>query len=643
LVVVGGGMAAQRFIERLVAGSGARDYSIVLLCEELPLPYDRIHLAFVLEGKSPRSLSFRDESWYASHGIEVRSKDAVLAIEPERRVVRTDSGHEIAYDQLVLATGSQPVVPPIPGARVERVLTYRTVDDVERIAARAVPGAHLVVLGGGLLGIEAAHTLRLRGCMVDVVERALRLLPRQLDVEGAAVLQRQLEAAGIGLRLNAQVAGIAEVDEGVEVELEGGERIPAQALVVAIGIRPRDELARAAGLDCDRSGGVLVDDRLVTSDPRIHAIGECARHRGETPGFVAPCYGMADVLAACFAGQTESFEGVTPSARLKIDTIDVGAVGESLAEGIGVQSLDWATPDEYRRVVLRGGRVVGAIAVGSTDDLPALQEHIARRARLFERQRRRFAKTGRLSRVAGHRPIASWSDDTVVCVCTGVSCGVLRNAQASGAQQSAALCQATGAGSVCGSCRPLVEELAGEREGATREASGAGLAVAALGALFLMAVACWLAPVPMADSFESTPGWDVLWRDAWWKQVSGFTLLAMTAATLLLSFRKRWRRITWGAFSSWRLVHAAVGAATIVGLGFHTGFRMGANLNFALMACFAAVLVLGSATALVTSLESRLPAGLGGLLRRGWTLAHVALFWPLPVLIGFHVLAVYFY
>ncbi len=636
-------MAAQRFIERVAEGSRSEDYRIILLAEESSLPYDRIHLANLLEGKSVGSLAFRSEDWFASRGIEVRTKDPVLSIEPAQRIVRTDSGHEIAYDHLVLATGSRPLVPPIPGAELDAVATYRTIEDVERIGGLAGPRAQVVVIGGGLLGIEAAHTLRKRGCTVEVVEQALRLLPRQLDVEGAEVFRRQVAAAGIGLHLNSQVAEIREATGGVEVALATGDTIPAQLVVMAIGIRPRDELARAAGLECDRSGGVIVDETLSTSDPSIHAIGECARHQGSVPGFVAPCYGMADTLAARFEGRTASFEESVPSARLKVDTIDVGSVGESLAEGIGVQSLDWSTPDEYRRIVLREGRVVGAIAVGSTADLPALQERIARRARLFERQRRRFAESGRLTRGPEHRPVARWSDETIVCACTGVTCGGLRSALAAGATRSEALCQATGASSVCGSCRPLVEELAGERAGASRATAGAGLAVSGLAAFALMALAWWLAPVPMADSFEVTPAWDVLWRDAWWKQLSGFVLVGMTVSTLLLSARKRFPGFALGEFSHWRLFHAAIGVATIVGVGIHTGFRMGANLNFALMACFVAVLVLGSLTALVTSLESRLPASIGGLLRRSWTVAHIALFWPLPVLIGFHVLAIYFY
>ena len=643
LVVVGGGMAAQRFIERVVEGKGAAGLRIILLAEEPSLPYDRIHLANLFEGKPARSLALRSEDWYVSRGIEVRTKDPVLSIDPARRIVRTDSGHEIAYDHLVLATGSRPLVPPIPGAEHDAVATYRTIEDVERIGALARPGSPVVVIGGGLLGIEAAHTLRKRGCTVDVVEQALRLLPRQLDVEGAEVFRQQVVDAGIGLHLNARVAEIRPCSNGVLVALASGESIPAELVVMAIGIRPRDELARAAGLACDRSGGIVVDDRLSSSDPNIHAIGECARHRGSVPGFVAPCYSMADTLAARFEGMPVGYEESVPSARLKVETIDVGSVGESLAEGIGVQSLDWSAPDEYRRIVLREGRVVGAIAVGSTTDLPALQERIARRARLSARQRGRFAESGRLTAGPEHRPVARWPDEAIVCACTGVTCGGLRAALAAGATRSDALCQATGASSVCGSCRPLVEELAGERVGASRSPVGVGLAVSGVVALGSMALAGWLAPVPMADSFERTPGWDMLWRDAWWKQLSGFVLLGMTVATLLLSVRKRFPRFDRGEFSHWRLFHAAVGAATIVGVGVHTGFRMGANLNFVLMVCFLAVLVLGSLTALVTSLESRLPASIGGLIRRSWTLAHVALFWPLPVLIGFHVLAIYFY
>jgi nitrite reductase (NADH) large subunit len=320
-------MAAQRFIERVVEGPCSRDFRIIVLAEESSAPYDRIRLADLLEGKSAGSLALRSEDWYASRGIEVRTKDPALEIDRAQRTVRTDSGHDIAYDHLILATGSRPLVPPIPGAELDAVATYRTIEDVERIGTFARPGAPVVVIGGGLLGIEAAHTLRERGCQVDVVEQALRLLPRQLDVEGAEVFRRQVAAAGIGLHLNAQVAEIRERASGVEVGLASGESLPAELVVMAIGIRPRDELARAAGLACDRSGGIVVDDGLATSDPNIHAIGECARHQGSVPGFVAPCYAMADTLAARFEGHPTAYEESVPSARLKVETIDVGSVG----------------------------------------------------------------------------------------------------------------------------------------------------------------------------------------------------------------------------------------------------------------------------------------------------------------------------
>jgi nitrite reductase (NADH) large subunit len=523
------------------------------------------------------------------------------------------------------------------------VLTYRTQEDAEQIARAARGASHIVIAGGGLLGLEAARAVQKLGCQVDVIEMAPRLLPRQLDVEGASVLERRIRSLGLGLRLLTRLSRISNQGRRLRLELSDGETLETDCLIFAAGIRPRDDVASAAGLDCHRGGGIVVDDGLATSDPAVFAMGECARHRDVVYGFVAPCYAMADVLADRLCGGDRIFEGAAPSARLKIEEVDVSSVGESLADGTLVRDLTWLAEDQYRRVVVRDGRIVGAIAVGSGSEFPRLQEAVANASRIRPSQERRFARSGHLWKEGTQKPIAEWSNEAIVCTCTGVTCGTLRTAWASGCHSSRALTETTSAGSVCGNCRPLLAELAGEVAASTRKGAGAGLGTIAAMALGLVALTLIAEPIPMSTSVLERGSIDFLWRDGWWKQASGFTLLGLSVLSLALPLRKRIPALARTSFSRWRLVHTALGLGTILVAGVHSGLRLGANLNFWLMASFLGLIALGALSGLVSSLEHRLSQRMGSALRMGWTRAHVLFFWPLPVLVLFHVLAVYLY
>jgi nitrite reductase (NADH) large subunit len=636
-------MAAQHLIDRLVeSGAHAAD-AITLVSDETHAPYDRVHLGAVIDGASAQTLRLREPSWYTQHGVTLRLEQRAVAIDRERRTVRTDAGDELAYDRLVLATGGAPITPPVPGIDRDGVVTYRTLDDVERIATLCRSASRVAVVGGGLLGIEAARAVQRRGCKVCVIERAPRLLPRQLDVEGAAVLEAKLRALDIDLRLQRSVEAIRALDPGVLLCLDDGTSVSADLLIFAVGIRPRDELARAAGLECGRGGGVHVDDAMRTSDPDIYAIGECARHRDQAYGLLAPCYAMADAVAAGLAGSDAAFRPPVASVRLKVDDITVAAVGDWLAEGPTVYALTWLSEDRYRRIVVRNKTIVGAMAVGDGPDLPHIQEAVASETRLRVRHRRRFERTGALWREGGQPPIDQWPDSAVVCACTGVTCGMLRAARARGHRTRLALADATGASRVCGTCTPLIAEIAGETASKRLRPTSRGLgAVSALAAALLCAT--WVSgPVPMSTSVMDLASVDFLWRSGAWKQASGFTLLGLCVASLLAVLRKRLRRLPPGTFASYRVVHAALGVTTLLAAAVHTGMRLGSNLNFALAMCFITTVLFGAFAGIVTSLERKLSPPHGARLRRAWTWAHLLAFWPMPVLTAFHVLTVYYF
>ena len=419
---------------RLLGADGRRE--LVLVGEEPHAPYDRVHLGQVIEGAAPASLALPPLD------VAVHLGRAAVSIDRAARRVELAGGGALAYDHLVLATGSRPFVPPVAGA--ERALLYRTVDDAAAIAsaARALgAGAPAVVIGGGLLGLEAAGALAMLGLAVAVVELAPRLLPVQVDDGGGATLRRLVEARGLSIHCGAQVAAIDDAG----VALAEGARLPARLVVIAAGVRPRDELARAAGLAIGPRGGVVIDDACRTGDPAISAIGECAAWRGRTFGLVAPGHAMARVVAARLDGDaTAAFTGGDAPTRLKLVGVDVASFGDAHATTPGCRSLAVldGVRDAYKKIVLAGDRVIGGVLVGDVRDLGRLVDATA--------------PDEPLALLAAPAPTGAAA---TVCTCNNVTRGALCAAIAGGATDVAALKACTRAGTGCGGCLPAVNDL----------------------------------------------------------------------------------------------------------------------------------------------------------------------------------------
>ncbi|HTT79470.1 MAG TPA: FAD-dependent oxidoreductase [Stellaceae bacterium] len=374
LVVVGNGMAGARLIEALVAGAPHR-FDIAVFGADPRPAYNRILLSAVLAGETEHGdIAIQPHDWYAEHGIALFTGDAVVAIDPVARRVISAAGRRRDYDRLVLATGSRPLAPPIAGLGLPGVCAFRDLADVETMIAAAATGARAVVIGGGLLGLEAAWGLRRRGMAATVVHLMPIVMERQLDAVAAQLLQRDLAARGIRLVTDAVTEEICGDDRARAVRLATGEEIPADLVVVAIGIRPEIGLARQAGIEVNR--GILVGDDLCTSDAGIYAVGECAEHRGRCYGLVPPLWDMAETCAARLAGDsTARFAAQVPATRLKITGIEVFSAGALMAEA---QSDDEITlHDEaagtYRKLVVRDGRIVGAVLYGDIADSPWYQ------------------------------------------------------------------------------------------------------------------------------------------------------------------------------------------------------------------------------------------------------------------------------
>lgn len=647
IVVVGNGMASQAFCRWLTDGDSP-GFQVTVFGDEPRPAYDRVRLTSLFQGRRPRDLELASPEWYAERGIALRTGQRVTQVDRQRRQVLTDAGERFPYSRLVLATGSKPLIPPIPGTDLPGVFVYRTIEDVQAIAEFASQVRTAAVLGGGLLGLEAAKALRDMHLVPHVVEMAPGLMARQLDRECGEALRSQVERIGVKVHLTRRTQSIQRRGEYYILQFDSGETLSVDMVVISAGIRPRDELAQEAGLPVGPRGGIVVDDFLCTEDPAIHAIGECACHRGSVYGLVAPCQQMARVLADGFRGQKTRFVLADQSTKLKLLGIDVATFGTPLDQTQATRIVSSKTERGVRKLVIQDGCLVGAMGVGSWPEADRVRMAVHSAHRPWAWQLARFRRRGELWKPSSSVSVTEWPADAIVCSCRQVTRSDLTSACESGCASLEALGDQTGAGSVCGSCHPLLLQLLQRGNDLVGATDGRrGLLVASLAALVLVMSYLMIGPIEVSDSVtDPLRGLDTFWQLNFWKQVSGYSLLGITVATLLFSLRKRWTRVSFGAFGTWRFAHAALGLLTLLGVLVHTGLRLGDNLNLALMSCFLGVNVVGGMTGVMTSMESRL-TGHAAMRARQWrprlTLAHIIVFWPLPLLIGAHIFCTYYY
>ncbi len=461
LVVIGNGMAPGRMLEHLFeAAPGA--YDVTIFNAEPRVNYDRIMLSPVLSGeKAFDDIVIHDDAWYAERGVTLHRGRKVVAIDRDAKTVTSADGITAAYDQLVIATGSEPFIIPVPGHRLDGVIAYRDLDDVETMKAAAANGCRAVVIGGGLLGLEAAAGLKTQGMEVTVLHLMPTLLERQLDPAAGYLLQKELERRGIDIRCGANTKAILG-DERVEgVELEDGTRIEASLVVMAVGIRPNAALARDAGLEVGR--GIVTDAAMRTSDPDILSVGECTEVDGRVYGLVAPLYRMAQVAAATLTGEAAGFVHAETPTKLKVTGINLYSVGD-FSEGPGREDvvLRDAARGAYRRVIMSEGRVVGAVLYGDVTDGPWFNELLKSGEDVSEiRDTLIFGQAHQGGGAADPlAAVANLAEDAEICGCNGVCKG--RIVQAIGEKGLTSLAEVrahTKASASCGSCTGLVEGL----------------------------------------------------------------------------------------------------------------------------------------------------------------------------------------
>ena len=368
LIVIGNGMAAARFVDELAQRALGR-YAVAVIGEEPRLAYNRVLLSALLADEVGfDDIELKPARWWRDRGVTLRYGERATQVDAAARSVTLAGGAQLGFSKLVFATGSQPIRTEIPGMDLPGVLTFRDVDDVNAIAATKAAGVRVVVIGGGLLGLEAAYGLAKAGARVTLLHLMDRLMERQLDQRAALMLKRAVEAKGIAVRLQAQTARIAGSARVEAVELRDGTTIAADAVVVAVGIRANTALARTAGLEVGR--GIVVDDHLQTSAAGVHAIGECAEHRGCCYGLVEPAYEQAQLLARRLAGERASYPGSVLATNLKVSGVNVFSAGDFLAATDEAEEIVFSDPAVgiYKKLTLAQDRLVGAVLFGDTAD-----------------------------------------------------------------------------------------------------------------------------------------------------------------------------------------------------------------------------------------------------------------------------------
>ena len=641
VIIVGTGPVGWRLAEEIVRSE--ERIKVLMFGDEPHGPYDRIKLSPYLAGEI--NAPWLSCSEQLRQRITIFSGNRITRIDRKEKQVYDSTGKTWPYSKLVLATGSRPHVPAIPGVTLDNVFCFRNMDDADRLRKRAIRTKHTVVIGGGLLGLEAARAMKRFNARVTVIEQSAWLMFHQLDKEAGKLLREQVEANDIEVLTSSRVQNINGKHSVESITMLGGRKIDCDTVVIASGIVPNTELARDAALYTRR--GVLVNSQMKTNDPDIYAVGECTEHRGKVYGLVKPGFEQAAVAASVLTQGSAEFNGSVQVTQLKVIDCPVFSVGEPTSEWYRREVVYRDKSGKIlRKLFLSRSRLEAAIAIGEWNEFTRLEKCVTRNQRVWPWQVKRFLETGNLWPVDNELGVVAWPASATVCNCMGVTRGELSDAVSQGCKDIQCLSETTRASTTCGTCRPLLQQLLGSDDIEAVRASSL-LNTGAITALLAILAFLFFPNLSYSNSVQHTWHWDVLWRDGFIKQISGFTLLGLSVALAFVSLPKRTQskktKFKWGEFSTWRAVHVILAIFTLIILVAHTGLRMGHELNFLLMLTFSGLMLAGVLLSGSIGLQHKLPIAFARS-TRNWSLwSHIILLYPLPVLLGFHILKTYWY
>ncbi len=471
IVVIGNGMVGYKFCEKFVASEKFKEYKLTVFGEEPRRAYDRVHLSEFYAGKTAEDLSMSSATWYEENNIDLHTSEMITEIDRAKKTVANHRGIKYSYDYLILATGSSAFVPPIPGVEKEGVFVYRTIEDLEAIEAYAKKlksegKAQAAVLGGGLLGLEAANAVKELGLDAHVVEFAPRLMPRQLDQGGSDILQAKIESLGLKVHVSKQTDFIQGNGAIEGLQYVDGTELKVDMLVISAGIRPRDEVAKECGLEAGLRGGIVVDNRMKTSDDSIYAIGEVALYNNMIYGLVAPGYDMASVAVSQITGEIDNLmiDHIDMSTQLKLIGTEVASFGDALCDSNDIDAIIYENKRSgiYKRINISkdGTKLLGGILVGDSSDYNALFQIYDTAMKLPENPENLILgnRSGDGGSLLGD--VMDLPDDAQICSCESVSKGAICGAIENGSCDTLGdVISCTKAGTGCGGCKPMVKDL----------------------------------------------------------------------------------------------------------------------------------------------------------------------------------------
>lgn len=641
VIVVGSGPVGIRFVQELLKRQP--DASIKLFGNEPYSPYNRVQLSSVLAGDVKRDSIIYQLPDSAEHPNFEYIVSAIQGIDTSARTVVDAQGNTHGYKHLVLATGSRPFVPNIPGIRQRGVYTFRSLRDTDSLYARLSSAKHIVVVGGGLLGIEAARALRRFNTKITLVHQADRLMNRQLDYEAAQRLQDKLTDSNIDVVLNSGVRVVHGMNRVEAVTTRDGDKIACDTVLFCTGISCNSELAREAGIKTAR--GIVIDENLRTSADNVYAIGECSEYNQQVFGFAAPGLDQASIIADALCGGSSRYYGSSASSRLKVVNEQVFSTGEvtDFTRHGRQREIVYRRGSLYRKLVTHNGKLIGMLGIGEWPELPRLQELLQQQRTVYPWQLWLFKLNGRLWLNESAGDARSWPAASIVCQCNHIEQGSLVEAIESGCSTLQSLSDTTRAGSVCGSCKPLLNQLLGNEAPPEKDKAWATILVSSLAALVVAALVIAMPALVVPDSVQDPTPLGGIWNDKFWKQVTGFSLLGLSAIGLLMSLRKRINSKRLGDFAWWRAFHIVLGLLCVSLLIAHTGFHLGQNLNRYLMVNFLLVIGLGATAGIAIGASHRLRPANSIKLRKTLAWLHLLVSWPLPLLLAVHILSVYYF
>lgn len=644
IVIVGSGPVGMQFANELMLRNVA--VPVIVYGSEPVKPYNRVRLSDYLAGEVYRDGLSIDEPVSENSQIEFRYNCAVEWIDKNEKFITDAAGRAQRYSKLVLVTGSTPFVPMFGNRHYKGIYTFRTLGEADELLSRKIRTRHTVVIGGGLLGLETARAMQKYHTDITIIEHNRWLMMQQLDEQGSSYLEDFIKESGINIILGDSVVGVTGNGRVEGVTLRSGANIECDTVIVAAGVRPNISLAKDAGLVCRK--GVRVNNYLQTSEEDIYAIGECAEHAENVYGLVKPGLDQAAVLADRLAGGSSQYVGSISSTQLKVMAQAVFSAGRTgVDEESGASVREYVFSDRgaglYRKIRIFGNRIIGAIAVGEWHEGALINEAIQEKRKVWFWHLLHFKTTGNIWGNADEVDVSTWPAAATLCNCTGVTRGRLTNVVNAGCENVACLTKMTRAGSVCGSCKPLLAEMLGEHVDIEPARSWRGLLALSAFTLTITVLFVFIWRIPYAGSVQHEIRWDMLWRDSLFKQISGFSILGLLVIGLFISLRKRMAKFSVGDFDLWRISHVVLGIVALVALVVHTGFRFGSELNLLLMINFLLLVVAGANASTVVATEHRMVPAVAKKQRKLWNKMHLLLFWSLPVLLSFHVLKTYYF